>query len=150
MNKVKTIRDILKYMLIGAVCGLALNYAIMYSPLPEMFPAYTEKISSGLFSVNIIYGILLYCIAAPILEELVFRILLYDTVYRFLGFLPAAVISSLLFGAFHMNMIQFIYASLMGMLICTLYHRDHRIFVPMLIHCGANLAIWLSSALNQL
>ena len=82
----------MKYMLIGAVCGLALNYAIMYSPLPEMFPAYTEKISSGLFSVNIIYGILLYCIAAPILEELVFRILLYDTVYRFLGFLPAAVI----------------------------------------------------------
>jgi membrane protease YdiL (CAAX protease family) len=138
--------DILKYLLIGAVCGLGLNYVILHSPLPKIFPAYTDRISSAAFSVNIIYGILLYCIAAPIIEELVFRIFIYNTVYRFLGFLPAALISSLLFGAFHMNMIQFVYASIMGMLICVMYHSDHRTPVPMLIHCGANLAVWLSSA----
>jgi hypothetical protein len=57
--------DILKYLLIGSVCGLGLNYVILHSPLPKIFPAYTDRISSAAFSVNIIYGILLYCIAAP-------------------------------------------------------------------------------------
>lgn len=145
-NKLLDIIDMLKYLLIGAVCGPVLNYVIIHSPLPGLFPAYTDRISKALLSVDIIYGILLYCIAAPLIEELIFRIFVYNTIYRFIGFLPAALISSLLFGAFHMNMIQFVYASLMGMLICVLYHSDHRVFVPMLIHCGANLAIWLSSA----
>ena len=136
---------IMIYAGIGAVCGLLLNTLIMHSPLPDIFPAYTERYRGRLFSVDIITGVLLFCILAPVLEELIFRRLAYDLIYLRAGFLPAALISSLIFAACHMNMIQGIYAFIMGMLFCVLYHRDHRIAVPIAMHIGANLAVWLLS-----
>lgn len=132
-------------MIVGGACGLLLNLAIMHSPLPEMFPAYTEGIEGRLFSVDIIFGIFLYCLAAPILEEFIFRIGVYGFLYRRLGFLISAVASSLLFGAYHMNMVQGIYAFIMGMLFCVLYRRDYHAYVPICLHVGANLAVWLLS-----
>lgn len=138
---------ILLYLLIGAASGLLLNLIIMHSPLPEVFPSYTEDIRGRLFSVDIIPGVLLYCIISPVLEEMLFRRVIYDLLYRSAGFAASAVISSLIFAVYHMNMVQGIYAFIMGMLICTLYHRDHRIAVPIFVHTGANLAVWLLSGL---
>ena len=73
--------------------------------------------------------------------------MIYDMLYRYTGFAASAVISSLIFAIYHMNMVQGIYAFIMGMLICTLYHRDHRIAVPIAMHTGANLAVWLLSGM---
>ncbi len=130
----RTATDLIKYLLIGGVCGVLLNFAIMRSPLPELFPAYTESFAGKLYSVNIISGIFLYCLVAPILEELIFRIGIYGFLYKRLGFAVSAILSSGLFA---------VYAFIMGMLFCALYHRDHRIPVPILLHAGANLAVWL-------
>ena len=142
-NEIKKAAGILIYLIIGAVSGTLLNLLIMHSPIPEIFPSYTESIRGKMFSVNIISGLFLYCLVSPVLEELLFRRLIYDILYRYTGFAAAAVISSLIFAIFHMNMVQGIYAFIMGMLICTLYHRDHRIIVPVSLHIGANLAVWL-------
>ena len=139
--------DSLKYLIIGAVCGTMLNTLILKSPLPQIFPEYTESISPGFMKVNIIYGVLLYCLASPLLEELVFRRGLYDLLYLKTGFLPAAFISSLVFAIYHMNMIQGVYAFIMAMLICFLYSGNHRLYVPVCVHVGANLAVWLSASI---
>ena len=132
-------------MLLGGASGLLLNMLIMMSPLPDLFPAYGEMIADRLYSVDIISGIFLYCLAAPILEEFIFRIGLYGIIGSFIGSFPAALISSLLFGLYHMNMLQGIYAFIMGILFCTMYRRDHRKFVPICMHIGANLAVWTLS-----
>lgn len=131
------------YLITGAVCGLLLNLIILHSPLSEIFPAYTEKFSGKLFEVDIIPGIFLYCLASPVLEEILFRRVAYDLLYKKIGFAGAALISSLIFAVYHMNMIQGIYAFIMGIFICALYYRDHRIAVPIALHIGANLAVWL-------
>ena len=144
-TKINKVFGILLYFLIGAALGMLLNLLIMNSPIPKIFPSYTESIRGKLFSVNIISGVFLYCLAAPVLEEILFRGVIYDMLYRYTGFAASAVISSLIFAIYHMNMVQGIYAFIMGMLICTLYHRDHRIAVPIAMHTGANLAVWLLS-----
>ena len=139
----RIIADIAKYVLIGGICGVALNLLIMHSPIPRMFPVYTESFVGKLYSIDIISGFFLYCLVAPVLEELIFRIGIYGFLYKRLGFAVSAIMSSGLFAVYHMNMVQGIYAFIMGMLFCTLYHRDHRIPVPILLHAGANLAVWL-------
>ena len=133
------------YSLTGAVSGLFFNLVILHSPLVNIFPYYTEHFAEKTFAVDIISGILIYCIAAPVLEEFIFRFFLYNRIYSQTGFAAAAVISSLIFGAYHMNMIQGIYAFIMGMIFCCFYYRDHRICVPCLMHSGANLAVWMLS-----
>ncbi len=134
-------------LITGAVCGLLLNALILNSPLPQIFPGYSDSFSGKLFSVDMIPGIFLYCLLAPVIEEILFRRIAYDLIYTYTGFLPAALVSSLVFAAYHMNMIQGIYAFLMGMLFCALYYRDHRLAVPVSLHIGANLAVWLFSNL---
>ena len=146
VTKYKTISDIaygIIYAGIGAAAGLLLNFIIMVSPLPRIFPAYGERFAGRLYSVDLMTGIFLYCLAAPVLEELIFRIGIYGFLYKKTGFVPAMIISSLLFAVYHMNMIQGIYAFIMGMLFCVFYHRDHRGYVPVVMHMGANLAAWL-------
>ena len=148
MNEViKKAAEIIKYPVIGAVSGLLLNILILYSPLTDIFPAYKESFAGRIYSVDIMSGVLIYCIAAPILEELIFRVFLYNLIYRATGFTAAALASSAIFGIYHMNMIQGIYAFIMGMLFCFFYSRDHRIWVPVLMHTGANLAVWLLSGI---
>ena len=144
-NLIKNAAEIIKYLIIGAICGLFFNLIIMKSPLVDIFPAYQDNIEAKTFSVNIMFGILIYCIAAPIIEELIFRVFLYNWIYSRTGFAAAAVLSSLIFGVYHMNMVQGIYAFIMGVIFCFFYHRDHRIWVPVLMHSGANLAVWLLS-----
>ncbi|MCR5746220.1 MAG: CPBP family intramembrane metalloprotease [Lachnospiraceae bacterium] len=144
MNKlVAVIPQILKYLLIGAVCGLALNTLIMKSPLPEIFPYYVETTEKNIYSVDIMYGIFLYCMVSPLLEEILFRVFLYNFLYSKLGFYAASFLSSLVFAIFHMNMVQGVYGFIMALLICFLYNRDHNIYVPVSIHIGANTAVWL-------
>ena len=98
-----------------------------------------------MFSVDFITGIFLFCILSPVVEEFLFRRVLYDLLYRYTGFPAASVISSFVFGAYHMNMIQGVYGFIMGMIFCALYRRDHRIAVPIALHIGANLAVWVFS-----
>ncbi len=131
------------YGVIAALVGLALNFLINISGLMEIFPVYAEKYSPVAESFNIYVGTLLFVIIAPLAEEAVFRLFLFNFLNKKTGLVPAVLISSLLFGIYHMNMIQCIYAFLMGVLFCLFYNRDHRFIVPVIMHAFANAAAWL-------
>lgn len=146
-DNLKKACSIIIYLLTGAISGLILNAIILQSPLPGLFPAYTESFRNRIYMIDLLQGILLYCLLSPVIEEIIFRFLAYDFLYKRTGFFAAAFISSLLFAAYHMNMVQGVYAFIMGMLFAALYHRDHRKAVPISLHIGANLAVWLFSNL---
>lgn len=146
-DNLKKASSIVIYLLTGAISGLILNALILHSPLPEIFPVYSESFRNRIYTVGLMHGILLYCLLSPVIEEVLFRFIVYDLLFKHTGFPAAAVISSFLFAAYHMNMVQGVYAFIMGMLFAALYHRDHRRAVPISLHIGANLAVWLFSNL---
>ncbi|CCZ36236.1 putative metal-dependent membrane protease [Firmicutes bacterium CAG:646] len=51
----------------------------------------------------------------------------------------AIVLSSLIFGLYHGNMVQFLYASLLGSLLAVIYHRTGTLWTSILAHMAANL-----------
>ncbi len=149
-NKVPFPRNILSllgYGMISAVVGLILTVLINISGLMELFPAYSEKYASVMHRYDILVAVLLFIVAAPVLEELFFRLFLFNIISKKTGAPVAALISSVLFGIYHMNVIQFIYALLMGLLFCFFYHRDHRFSVPVTMHMFANAAAYALSML---
>lgn len=82
--------------------------------------------------------ILIYMvICAPIVEELVFRKLIVDHTVRF-GQGVAIVVSGVVFGLFHGNLNQFVYAALMGMLLAFLYVKTGNIKVSIGVHMVIN------------
>ncbi|MDF2557794.1 MAG: protease family protein [Bacillales bacterium] len=73
-------------------------------------------------------------IYAPILEEIIFRKFLMGGLKRRFGFWPAILVSSILFGAVHMELQHLLIYSSMGFVLGYLYHRTERIAVPILAH----------------
>lgn len=76
-------------------------------------------------------------VAAPILEELLFRKLLLPRLMGF-GEWPAIIFSGVIFAFFHGNLFQFFYAFLLGAFLAFLYIRTKKPIVCILIHACIN------------
>ncbi len=83
-------------------------------------------------------------ILAPIVEELIFRGLIYNRLKRMTSLKVAAVISAVLFGAFHMNWLQAPYAFVIGLLCVFIYEKYQTIFASIFFHGMANMFSVLS------
>jgi membrane protease YdiL (CAAX protease family) len=79
------------------------------------------------------------CVAGPILEELLMRTAILGLMLRG-GVKPwvAIVISALVFGLMHMNLAQFVFASIGGLMLGFVYYKTNNIFSVMIIHIIQN------------
>ncbi len=75
----------------------------------------------------------------PLAEELVFRDLGYGRLRREMDVFPAAVATAALFGLYHGNLIQGIYAFLMGLLLALVWEVCGGLAASWLFHGAANL-----------
>jgi len=82
--------------------------------------------------------ILIMVIGAPIAEEIIFRKLLVDRVLPY-GEGLAVFMSGIMFGLFHGNMNQFVYAFVLGAFLAFIYIRTRKIIYTIAIHMGINL-----------
>lgn len=77
-------------------------------------------------------------ILAPIAEELTFRGLVFRRMKEYSSFWPAALVSSLLFALYHMNIMQGIFAFIFGLLLCAIYDHFRNLWTPICMHAAAN------------
>ena len=95
--------------------------------------------SSGITEYSILWAVATL-ILPPIVEETIFRGLILQYLGRAgAGFVVANLIQAVLFGVFHMNLVQGIYTALLGFLLGWLAYRYDSILVPMLLHAIFNL-----------
>ena len=126
-----------------AVCGacacLTVNYLISFSGLIQLFYEQYEEVSSLLYYGSILQEIILMVVAAPLVEELLFRGLVYRRLRTYCTFKVAMLISALVFGVYHGNVVQGVYAFLLGAIMAFMYERFRTILAPILFHASANL-----------
>lgn len=84
-----------------------------------------------------IYIVILTCIVAPIMEEIIFRKILLDRLNR-LGSGVAIVVSSYAFALFHGNLSQFFYAFVLGMIFAHITLKSGTIKYSMILHLLIN------------
>ena len=77
-------------------------------------------------------------IVAPICEECCFRGFLYNTLKRYSGPFAATLASGLVFSAVHTALLQFIPLAVFGWVMCFVYERTRRLWVPIAIHMTFN------------
>lgn len=126
-------------LLFGAASSQLLNSLIMLSPLPKFFPGYANTFSSILDSHISIPFAIWTILAAPLSEELLFRLLVFKRLRAFYSARVSILVSALLFGFLHGNMLQFVYALLLGILLAWLLEYSESDAAPVLFHIGANL-----------
>jgi membrane protease YdiL (CAAX protease family) len=75
----------------------------------------------------------------PIVEEVIFRGLLFTALSRFLGLWGAAIVSALLFGCCHSDSVfHFFWATGLGIVCATLYWRTGSLLSAILVHSLVN------------
>ena len=131
-------RKILLSAALMAVFGVVGNILLGLSKLEELFPAYEEIAQMAFQNQNPILLILATAVAGPIAEELTFRGLVQRRAIAYTKPWIGIVIASLLFGLMHMNMVQFVYATPLGLLLGYLYYKSDDMLVPILGHMAAN------------
>ena len=135
----KLVRDI--FLVIGSAMtlGIAVNNIIAMTPFVEKSTGFTEA-NEAFFAGQVIYELLGSCLLIPIAEELLYRGVVYKRLRLLVGVTPAIVLSALLFGLMHVNLVQFLYAGILGLLLAFMLERTGRLYAPILGHIAANLA----------
>ncbi len=122
----------------GALAGLALNNIIGATGLVELSQGY-QNVTAHFYGGGLVFEILGAGILIPLVEELLYRGIVYGRLSDWLGIPVAALVSALIFGGLHMNLVQFIYAFFMGLLMVYFLEKTHNLYGAVLGHMGANL-----------
>ena len=113
--------------------------------------AYQESMSQMTDGKSLLFLIVCMGIIAPLAEEIVFRWLIYLRLRDYMRSGEAIVISGLFFGIYHGNLVQGVYASILGCLFAYFLEQTGSLWTSVLLHMGANiwslvlpeLAAWL-------
>jgi uncharacterized protein len=77
-------------------------------------------------------------IIAPILEELIFRKIIFGTLYKRMNFFLAALLSAFIFGIIHGEPEHLLIYASMGFVFAFVYVKTKRILVPIIVHMTLN------------
>ncbi len=77
-------------------------------------------------------------VIAPILEEVIFRKIIFGSLYKRTNFFVAALLSALIFGIIHGEPEHILIYASMGFVFAYLYVKTKKIIVPILVHMTLN------------
>ncbi len=140
-HKVKPGEAVL-YILAAVVLGIVLNLILNATGIVDVSPSYQEAYAKTM-ELSPLLQFLMYIILGPAVEEAVFRGAVFQLLRERVNAVLTIVISALVFGAVHANLVQFIYAFLMGILLAYAMERTRNLLLTFGMHAAANLAALL-------
>ena len=97
-----------------------------------------QQVAEVQAGTSFLVAFLVYGILSPLSEELLFRGVIYGYVRKFFDVRTAIVISAILFGIYHGNIVQAVYAAVLGYLLAYAYEYFGSFWVPVLMHVAIN------------
>lgn len=127
-------------ILLGAV-GLCLfvNFGMQLLPIPEDVLAEYAEASESLMEGPFFMLLLSNVIMAPLIEEILFRGLVFTRLQRVMPLWAALVLSSFFFGLMHGQILWVCYTTLVGMMLGFVAWKTDSTLAPMFMHFAFNL-----------
>lgn len=127
------------------VMGLAVQFFVSYVmellPIPEaLLNAYVQASSPILENQNLFLQIVALAVVAPITEEIIFRGFILSRFKKAMPTSLAVVLSSVLFGLVHLQLLWVIYAALIGILLAIIAEQEKSIGASILLHMAINFS----------
>lgn len=131
----------------GALCCLAASILVTLSQAGQVFEGY-EETTQDIFSQSVLMQITAVGIVMPLVEEIVFRGLIYRRMKDYMKATMAMILSSLIFGIYHGNFIQAAYGFVMGLLMVFVFEKYQTLAAPVICHISSNLVTIFLQLLN--
>ncbi len=127
--------------------ALGINMFFIGTGLLSVSSSYQEA-AANLYAVGIPLGIILYGFFSSTVEEFLFRGIILVQMDRYMKPTMALLLASLLFGVYHGNLIQGIYAFAIGAVLCMAYRDSGSFVLIAAIHGVVNIIVFLMSNLG--
>ncbi|MCR5295305.1 MAG: CPBP family intramembrane metalloprotease [Lachnospiraceae bacterium] len=140
-------KSFLDWMIVAAfaICLLLLvNFIISLLNFADL--AYEETMEGLYGSTSIPVQLIVIGLIAPVCEEIAFRGLIFRRLREDMNPILAAALSGVMFGIYHGNLGQGVYASVMGFAFAMLYEHYGSLWIPIACHVINNVYATLSNA----
>ncbi|MEI8199872.1 MAG: type II CAAX endopeptidase family protein [Eubacteriales bacterium] len=128
------------YVLVAALAVFAdfgITYFISGFNIVQYFPDY-QAIMKGLGSSPVILQVIAVGIVAPVAEEFLMRGVVLNRLLGYMRVFPALLIQAALFGILHMNLLQGVYAGVLGLLLGYVYIKYGSLLMTIVFHITLN------------
>lgn len=131
-------RDVPGVLLAAAGVYMMIGFGLDFLPFTdEVWEAYAQ--ASDSLSETSFLMVISTLLCAPIIEEIVFRRLMFDTMKKAMPVWLAALISSGVFAFMHGQILWMTYTFVLGMVCCLAMHKTGSVLSNMFIHMFFNL-----------
>ena len=133
----------IQYMQLFGIVGITiclsigLNNVICMSPLVQMSEEY-QNASDAFYGSSFALELLGSALVTPLLEELLHRGVVYGRLRRHMQMWPAVILSALVFAVLHFNIVQFVYAFLLGVVFALFVEKTGKLSFAVIAHVVAN------------
>lgn len=125
-------------ILTGVALALFISFALAL--LPEKWLADYAAASSSIGGKLTIVSLVATVIAAPVVEEILFRGIILSRLRKAMPVAPAIILSALVFGFMHGQILWIAYAAFLGIILALVAVRTNSILATILLHLAFNLA----------
>lgn len=128
INKLK-FNYVIKYILLGVLLSTTYNLylSLIIDYKVSKLPILVQIISSG--------------IIGPVIEELLFRGIIYNKLKEFNNTNKAMIISTIIFSLVHLNIIDMIYTLFVGYILVNIYNKHNNLKYPIILHISLNISV---------
>lgn len=132
------VRSLWPAALAGAALALVVCYGISWIPWPESFLASYEELYA-VSNDDSILCLIATVLVAPVIEELVFRGLVFTRFCRAMPAPAALILAATIFGAMHGTLLWASYGFIGGVAMTLVYMKYRSLYAPMLLHSVFNI-----------
>lgn len=131
------------YVMAAVMCSVCWNELFAMAKMAERSSGY-QRVSEVFYGNGLLLEILALCVLSPIVEEIVYRGFVYNRFRKKLSGPAAATFTALLFGISHFNLVQGVYACVLGVLLGILVWKTDSLYLAVAAHMMVNFVsvIW--------
>ena len=137
LNNAKPL-DIGMGVIIGFVLNPVLSYIMAATSLNQLSETTNILFENMFENTHFVVLLIGMAICAPIVEELMFRGVIQSSLNKVFKPSIAIIVQAVLFGAYHGNLQQFIYATMIGILFGIMRHWSKSLWTVIAAHVGFN------------
>ena len=155
------LKEVVNARLLAAMACLGLSLQLLvsmclnavYPILPQNLTDQYNELMKSLLGGNVWLSLFVTVILAPLAEEFLFRGVTLKKAQKIMPFMAANVLQAVLFGIYHMNLIQGVYAFVLGLILGYTAEYFQSIWAAILLHAFVNASAevlsWLPERLTE-
>ncbi|MBO5371699.1 MAG: CPBP family intramembrane metalloprotease [Lachnospiraceae bacterium] len=124
-------------VIIGGCFAVAWNNILGLTGIQNYSQSYAQ-VTETFYTGRLLLEFMALCIVIPIVEELLYRGIIYARIKKWLGIKAAVLLSAIIFGLVHMNLVQFVYAAVFGILLAFITEKTGNFYAAAFAHMAAN------------